>query len=197
MQMNCLIQNLLQGEVRKTDSKQIARAYEEFASEQYLKIRSGCRCYGELKGKMEEGSVAKPRSCQYCRNYIQHYMKAQTARGAEYRPINAGHCVNGVPACRGGKKRPAPGDTCQYFELGTPHIGEGARMRKNLKEARQRAGLTQKAVAEYLKVSERHYKFMESGQTTGNVELWDRLEDLFNVHQRVLRENRPDKEGNQ
>ena len=86
---------------------------------------------------------------------------------------------------------------CQYFELGTPHIGEGARMRKNLKEARQRAGLTQKAGAEYLKVSERHYKFMESGQTTGNVELWDRLEDLFNVHQRVLRENSPDKEGNQ
>ncbi len=69
-------------------------------------------------------------------------------------------------------------------------------MRRNLKEARQRAGLTQKAVAEYLNVSERHYKFMESGQTTGNVELWDKLEDLFSVHQRVLREIHPDKEDN-
>ena len=57
-------------------------------------------------------------------------------------------------------------------------------MRKNLKEARQKAGMTQKQVAEYLGISERYYKFMESGQTTGNVKLWDKLEDLFNVHQR-------------
>ena len=70
-------------------------------------------------------------------------------------------------------------------------------MRKNLKEARQRAGMTQQQMAEALNVSERHYKFMESGHTTGNVELWDKLEDIFNVHQRVLRENYPDKEDNQ
>lgn len=74
----------------------------------------------ELKGKMEEGSVAKPRSCQYCRNYIQHYKKAGTGREAVYTPVNSGFCLSGVPACRGGKKRPEPGDTCQYFELGTP-----------------------------------------------------------------------------
>lgn len=61
-------------------------------------------------------------------------------------------------------------------------------MRKNLKEARKKAGMTQREVAEYLHVSERHYKFMEAGKTTGNVELWDKLEDLFNVHQRKLRE---------
>jgi len=70
-------------------------------------------------------------------------------------------------------------------------------MRKNLKEARQKAGMTQRQVAEYLSVSERHYKFMESGHTTGNVELWDKLEDLFNVHQRVLREIHLDKEDSQ
>lgn len=70
-------------------------------------------------------------------------------------------------------------------------------MRENLKNARKAAGLTQRQMAEYLHVSERHYKFMESGHTTGNVELWDKLEDLFNVHQRVLRENRPDKVGSQ
>ena len=67
-------------------------------------------------------------------------------------------------------------------------------MRKNLKEASQREGLTQKNVAEYMHVTEIHYKFMESGQATGNVEVWDRLEDLFKIHQRVLRENHPDKE---
>lgn len=61
-------------------------------------------------------------------------------------------------------------------------------MRENLRNARKAAGMTQRQVAEYLRVSERHYKFMESGHTTGNVELWDKLEDLFNVHQRVLRE---------
>ena len=61
-------------------------------------------------------------------------------------------------------------------------------MRKNLKEARQKAGMTQKQVAEYLNVCERHYKYMETGEIVGNVELWDKLEDLFNVHQRKLRE---------
>ena len=69
-------------------------------------------------------------------------------------------------------------------------------MRKNLKEARQRAGMTQRELAKHLHISERHYKFIESGHTTGNVELWDKLEDLFKTHQRVLRENHPDKEDN-
>ena len=60
-------------------------------------------------------------------------------------------------------------------------------VRENLKKARQAAGLTQKQVAEYLIVCERHYKYMESGKTMGNVELWDKLEDLFGIHQRILR----------
>lgn len=61
-------------------------------------------------------------------------------------------------------------------------------MRKNLKEARQRAGMTQKQMAEYLHVGERHYKKIESGETLGSIELWDKLENLFNIHQRELRE---------
>lgn len=69
-------------------------------------------------------------------------------------------------------------------------------MRNNLRQARKSKGMTQQQVAEYLHISERHYKFMESGHTTGNVELWDMLEDLFNVHQRVLREIHPDKTDN-
>lgn len=69
-------------------------------------------------------------------------------------------------------------------------------MRKNLKEARQKAGMTQKQVAEYLGISERYYQHIEAGQRTGDFTLWDMLEDLFNVHQRILREaldNHPDK----
>ncbi|MDE6616402.1 MAG: helix-turn-helix transcriptional regulator [Lachnospiraceae bacterium] len=61
-------------------------------------------------------------------------------------------------------------------------------MRKNLKEARQKAGMTQKQVAEYLGISERHYRFIESGTRNGTFEVWDKLEDLFGVHQRILRE---------
>lgn len=70
-------------------------------------------------------------------------------------------------------------------------------MRENLKNARKAAGMTQQQVADYLHVSKRHYQFMESGYTTGNVELWDMLEDLFNIHQRVLREMYHDREDNQ
>ena len=70
-------------------------------------------------------------------------------------------------------------------------------MRENLKAARKAKGMTQKQIAEYLHISERHYKYMESGHTTGDVELWDKLEDLFNIHQRVLRENHPGRANNQ
>lgn len=62
-------------------------------------------------------------------------------------------------------------------------------MRENLKKARNDAGMTQQQVAEYLKVSIRHYKYIEAGTIVGNFNIWDALEDLFNIHQRVLREN--------
>lgn len=61
-------------------------------------------------------------------------------------------------------------------------------MRKVLKEARQKAGMTQKDVAEYLKIGERYYRLIELGSRGGNFEIWDALEDLFNIHQRLLRE---------
>ncbi|MCI9597890.1 MAG: helix-turn-helix transcriptional regulator [Firmicutes bacterium] len=73
-------------------------------------------------------------------------------------------------------------------------------MRAILKKARQDAGLTQQRMAEYLNVSLRHYKYMESGNIVGSVELWDKLEDLFNIHQRKLREieaTHPDREDSQ
>lgn len=60
-------------------------------------------------------------------------------------------------------------------------------MRKNLKEARQRAGMTQKDVAEYLGISARYYRFIESGARGGDFEIWDSLEELFGIHQRILR----------
>lgn len=62
-------------------------------------------------------------------------------------------------------------------------------MRKNLKEARQRAGMTQQQMADRLEISLRHYQFIESGDRTGDFTLWDSLEDLLGIHQRTLREN--------
>ena len=61
-------------------------------------------------------------------------------------------------------------------------------MRKKLKEARLKKGLTQKQVAEQLGISETYYQYIEYGKRTGDFEIWDALEDLFNVHQRKLRE---------
>lgn len=62
-------------------------------------------------------------------------------------------------------------------------------MRKQLKKARMKAGLTQQQMAEKLDISLRYYKNIEAGERTGDVTLWDDLEDLLGIHQRILREN--------
>ena len=77
--------------------------------------------------------------------------------------------------------------------------GNGKMCRENLKQARKTKGMTQQAVAEYLPVSLSHYKNIESGKRIGSIEIWDKLESLFNIHQRELRaiqENLFDKEEN-
>ena len=48
--------------------------------------------------------------------------------------------------------------------------------------------MTQKEVAEYLGISERYYKAIEYGERLGSIEIWDNLESLFNIHQKILRE---------
>ncbi|MCI9025247.1 MAG: helix-turn-helix transcriptional regulator [Dorea sp.] len=67
-------------------------------------------------------------------------------------------------------------------------------MRKNLKEARQKAGMTQQQMADKLEIGLRHYKKIESGETLGSIPLWDDMEDLLGINQRVLRENHPGRE---
>ncbi len=67
-------------------------------------------------------------------------------------------------------------------------------MRMNLKKARVEKNMTQKQVAEYLDITDRGYKFIEYGDRVGSIEVWDKLEDLFNIHQRTLREeDKPNK----
>lgn len=60
--------------------------------------------------------------------------------------------------------------------------------RKNLKDARKAAGMTQQQVADKLNISLVYYQKIEQGTRTGDFDIWDELEDLFNIHQRKLRE---------
>lgn len=61
-------------------------------------------------------------------------------------------------------------------------------MRENLRKARIEKGMTQKQISNYLHVSERYYKAIEYGERLGGIDSWDKLEDLFGINQRVLRE---------
>lgn len=48
--------------------------------------------------------------------------------------------------------------------------------------------MTQQAMADKLGIHERYYKAVESGERLGAIWMWDALEDLLGVNQRVLRE---------
>ena len=62
-------------------------------------------------------------------------------------------------------------------------------MRENLKAARKAKGMTQQQVAEAVGLSLIGYQQIDRGVSIGKIETWDRLEDLFGIHQRTLREN--------
>lgn len=71
-------------------------------------------------------------------------------------------------------------------------------MRETLRNARKEKGMTQQQVADILKISLRHYKKIESAETLGSIAVWDSLEDIMGVHQRILREeNHHDKANSQ
>ena len=61
-------------------------------------------------------------------------------------------------------------------------------MRNNLKQARLNAGMTQQQVADKLGIIKQAYQKIEYGKRIGKIETWDKLEDLFGIHQRILRE---------
>lgn len=62
-------------------------------------------------------------------------------------------------------------------------------MRENLRAARKAKGLTQQQVAEAVGLSLIGYQQIERGVRIGKIETWDKLEDMFGIHQRALREN--------
>lgn len=60
-------------------------------------------------------------------------------------------------------------------------------MRTNLQAARKANGLTQEKMAEALGISLRYYQNLEAGSRNGSFEIWDKLEDITGIHQRILR----------
>ena len=60
--------------------------------------------------------------------------------------------------------------------------------REKLKKARKEAGLTQQQMADMLGISLRYYQNIETGDRTGDFVLWDTLEDITGIRQRILRE---------
>ncbi len=61
-------------------------------------------------------------------------------------------------------------------------------MRENLIKARKKSGMTREEVAKAIGITLGRYLNLETGRNLGHIRDWDRLEDLFGIHQRVLRE---------
>ena len=60
--------------------------------------------------------------------------------------------------------------------------------------------MTQQQMADQLKISLVYYQKIEAGERTGDFLIWDTLEDITGIHQRILREiqeKHPDREDNQ
>jgi DNA-binding helix-turn-helix protein len=66
--------------------------------------------------------------------------------------------------------------------------GEAESMRENLRAARKAKGMTQQAMADKLGISLVYYQKIEAGERTGDFSIWDDLEDITGIHQRILRE---------
>lgn len=60
-------------------------------------------------------------------------------------------------------------------------------MRENLRQARKDKGITQQDMADKLGISLRYYQQIEAGDRTGDFVIWDTLEDITGIHQRILR----------
>lgn len=62
-------------------------------------------------------------------------------------------------------------------------------MRENLRKVRKARKWTQQEVADKIGVTLNYYQRVEYGRIGGAFWVWDALEDLFGVHQRILRES--------
>ena len=85
-----------------------------YLSEQIAELELENKELKELLKQVNE-DVAKPKKCEKCKYYIQHY--GRTVTGIYFK-LYTGHCTCGVPIKqRKGKKELLPDDTCSCFEL--------------------------------------------------------------------------------
>ena len=75
-----------------------------------------------------------------------------------------------------------------YYITGQAGAQGGESMRRKLQSARKDAGMTQQAMADKLGITLRYYQQIEAGDRTGDFSVWDALEDITGIHQRILRE---------
>lgn len=57
-----------------------------------------------------------------------------------------------------------------------------------LNNTRKERGISARQMAEQLGISRRYYLEIESGSKTGRTDIWDGIEDILGVNQRILRE---------
>lgn len=62
-------------------------------------------------------------------------------------------------------------------------------MRHNLRKARYDMKMTVEEFSEMVHITPRYYQKIESGERMGGIDLWDKLEDLTGIGQRILRVN--------
>ena len=80
-------------------------------SSNVMKLERENRTLREVIAELQEKASrksAKPEACEFCKFYIQHYIK----QDGRYIETNAGHCFHGRTKGR------QPADSCKYFELG-------------------------------------------------------------------------------
>lgn len=70
----------------------------------------------ELGVRMNNNVVAKPKSCQYCKHFVQHYIKINPS--GSFTAIYDGHCVRCCSKKYGRIRKTNVDETCQFFELG-------------------------------------------------------------------------------
>lgn len=59
--------------------------------------------------------------------------------------------------------------------------------RELLNKTRKEKGFSARQMAERLGISRSYYLKIESGNRTGRPEIWDAIEDIFGMNQRILR----------
>lgn len=97
---------MISSEVRKLESENMA-------------LREALR---DLTVRIEQGETEKPKRCEFCVHFVQHYIKDDYSYKPAFTPIDEGHCSRRAKTRT--RRGTTPDATCKYFELGTYRMKE-------------------------------------------------------------------------